>query len=69
MTNRLLHALDWTAHLLYEPALLGRRSARIPSWRKPFHAIHLIPASLLTRICNAYDASSEADRSDAGSRA
>ncbi|MCQ1575339.1 hypothetical protein [Streptomyces parvus] len=55
----MIRALDWFAHLLYEPALLGRRSAAVPDWRVPLHSVHLIPESWLLRVCNAYDRSLE----------
>lgn len=54
-----IRALDWLAHLLYEPALLGRRSAAVPDWRVPLHSVHLIPEAWLLRVCNAYDRSLE----------
>ncbi|NED31141.1 hypothetical protein [Streptomyces sp. SID8499] len=53
----MIRAVDWLAHFLYEPALLGRRSARVPDWRKPLHSIHLIPELWLERACSAYDRS------------
>ncbi|MFI2354633.1 hypothetical protein ACH5AG_08095 [Streptomyces anulatus] len=55
----MIRALDWFAHLLYEPALLGRRSAAVPDCRVPLHSVHLIPESWLLRVCNAYDRSLE----------
>ncbi|MDW4900650.1 hypothetical protein RB625_19765 [Streptomyces californicus] len=51
----MIRLIDWLAHLLYEPALLGRGSARVPNWRRPLHSIHLIPSGWLARACAAYD--------------
>lgn len=43
--------LDGVAHFLYCPTMLGRRCARA-QWH---HHIHLIPAGLLSRVCDHYD--------------
>ena len=45
--NRAWRILDWVAHLLYVPTMLGRRYARA-RW---CHTIHLIPQPLLAAIC------------------
>ncbi|MFD9223778.1 hypothetical protein ACFWDI_28195 [Streptomyces sp. NPDC060064] len=40
-------------HWLYEPALMGRKCARVRHvW---LHRIHLIPGSWMTRACDNYD--------------
>ncbi|MEV5915756.1 hypothetical protein AB0M00_43600 [Streptomyces chartreusis] len=40
-------------HLLYDPALMGRKTARVRfSW---LHRIHLIPESWMNRACDRYD--------------
>lgn len=48
----ILRIADHLAHLLYEPALLGRRCANIPEWQS---RIHLIPGAWLNRVCARYE--------------
>jgi hypothetical protein len=51
LRDRLWSALDWVAHALYVPTMLGRRTARA-RWH---HHLHLIPAALLDVVCSAFD--------------
>lgn len=42
-------------HRLYDPALMGRKTAHVRfSW---LHRIHLIPARWMNRACDRYDRS------------
>lgn len=43
-----MRLLDWLAHQLYEPALLGKRSR---ATRHPWDRLHLIPGSWLVWAC------------------
>lgn len=47
----MIRAVDWVAHLLHAPTMLGRRHAR-HRWH---HRIHLIPGSWLGPVCDRYD--------------
>lgn len=51
MRLKLFSALDWLAHLLYAPTMLGHRSGRT-RWH---HRIHLIPDRVLGWVCNRFD--------------
>lgn len=48
-----MRLVDWLAHMLYEPALLGRRAGAV---RLPWaHRVHLIPGRWLEWVCDRYD--------------
>lgn len=50
---RRMRVLDWLAHQLYEPALLGRRARAVRhEWA---HKIHLIPGAWLEWVCSQVD--------------
>lgn len=53
MENHLRTGLHEITHWLYDPALMGRKTAHVRfSW---LHRIHLIPATWVNRACDRYD--------------
>lgn len=53
MEQHLHTGLHEITHWLYDPALMGRKTAHVRFSR--LHRIHLIPARWMTRACDRYD--------------
>lgn len=51
MRAGLWRVVDWLAHLLHQPAMLGRRSCRDTRLGR----VRLIPGSWLRWVCDRYD--------------
>lgn len=47
----MLRGLDWVAHLLHTPTMLGRGAARA-RWH---HRIHLVPYAVIRPVCDRYE--------------
>lgn len=56
MRIRLLELADRVAHVLYEPAMLGKPCVAIPPRRAWLHRIHLIPGPVFAAVCDRYEA-------------